>query len=365
MNKPSIKKVADFAGVSTATVSHVINGTRFVSDETKEKVNRAIETLGYIPSSIARGLASQKSKIIGVVFSDISNPFFTSVFRGIESLLTEQGYELSLANTREEPATQESVLNTMFSRQIEGLIIAPTGLESPMLEMMIASNIPIVMIDRGGPVKNCSIVNVDNEEAVFAATSHLFEDGHRKIGLIQGLPAVDTTKYRFKGYVKALNYFQLPFKDDYVTNGDSCMEGGYQSAYKLMTQEDPPTAVFTTNNLMTLGALHAFRDLGLQVPKDVGLIGFDDHEWADIFTPPISVIRQPTYKMGMEATRMLLAKMKGEKPCLLEEELTLKAELIIRGSCSEKCNFQYQKTIQLAREHGAFLGELKKGRMEK
>lgn len=347
INKPSINDVAKLAGVSTATVSHVVNDTRFVSAKTKLKVLEAIDSLGYFPSAVARGLASNKSKIVGIVFSDISNPFFTSVYKGIESFLVEQGYELTLANTSEVDATQEIVLNTMFSRQIDGLIIAPTGQGSPMLERIISSDIAVVMIDRGMPSHDVSIVRLDNERASFEATAHLIEDGHSKIGLILGLSAVDTTKARLRGYKKALDVYNIPLNQAYIIGGQSRKKGGYQSTCSLMNLPDPPTAIFSTNNLMTLGTLHAFRDLGLQVPTDVGLIGFDDHDWADIFIPPLTVVSQPTFEMGVEAAKMLTQMMKGDKEDDLLELKVLKGKLITRGSCSEHCAERFMKNLKI------------------
>lgn len=337
MNKVSIKDVAEHAGVSTATVSHVINETRFVSEKTKQKVTQAIEELGYFPSAVARGLASRKSKIVGIVFSDISNPFFTSVYKGIESFLTEQGYELTLANTGEVKATQEVVLNTMFSRQVDGLIISPTGEESPMLSRIISSHIPVILIDRGGPFSDISMVRLDNVKAAYEATAHLIADGHRKIGLVLGLSSVDTTSARLEGYKNALKAHQIPFEERYVVGGESRTRGGNRSTCALLKLPDPPTAIFTTNNLMTLGALHAIRELGLNIPKDIGLIGFDDHDWADIFTPPITVVRQPTFEMGVEAAKLLVVRMKAKQGDIQKETMIFNGELVIRCSCSEHC----------------------------
>ncbi len=330
---PSIMDVARVAGVSTATVSHVINNTRFVSEETTEKVKKAISDLGYMPSAIARGLAGKESKIIGVVFSDISNPFFTCVYMGLESVLTVEGYELILANTGEIDSNQEAVLRTMISRQIDGLIIAPTGRESAMLNYLVEIGIPVVFIDRNAPVDNASLIDLDNVAAAHLATSHLINDGHQNIGIILGLPDVSTTETRLEGYKEALEASRIPFRQEYVIQGKSRIEGGYQGVKQLMALETRPTAIFSTNNLMTSGALHAFRELGLNCPRDIGLIGFDDHDWGDIFTPPLTVIRQPTYQMGVRAANTLIDMAKTKQ--VYHERL--ESELIIRGSCSEQC----------------------------
>lgn len=339
--KPSIMDVARIAGVSTATVSHVINGTRYVSEETTKKVKDAIDYLEYLPSAAARGLAGKSSKIIGIVFSDISNPFFTSLYMGLESVLTAEGYELVLANTGELDANQEKVLRTMLSRQIDGLIIAPTGRESMMLDHLIHVGIPVVLIDRDAPVDNVSLVDLDNASAASKATSHLIADGHQKIGIILGLPEVNTTKKRLEGYQRALQESNIPFRPEYVIDGQSKIEGGYQGVKRLMALSDPPTAIFSINNLMTSGALHAFRELGLNCPKDVGLVGFDDHDWGNIFTPPLTVVRQPTYEMGVRAAKMLI---NNTKKLHVSHE-RLEGELVVRGSCSENCQQLFLESI--------------------
>jgi LacI family transcriptional regulator len=337
--KPNITDVAEVAGVSIATVSHVINGTRFVSDEVQEKVKAAINNLGYTPSSIARGLAGKETKNVGVIFSDISNPFFTELYRGLESILSPEGYHLILANTGEQDSNQEKTLQTIISRQIDGLIIAPTGRDSRMLNHLVETGVPIVLIDRDAPVDGVSKVVVDNVAAAFLATSHLLEDGKHRVGIILGLPDVSTTQTRKEGYINALKAWNIPYQEEYVINGESKIGGGYQGVKQLMQLKRPPEAILSINNLMTIGALHAFRELGLHCPIDVGLIGIDDHPWSEINTPPLTVIRQPTFEIGVRAAKILLSNTKNPKNTFEK----LECSLIIRGSCSEKCLQNYLK----------------------
>ena len=338
--KYKIDDVARKAGVSIATVSHVINGTRFVSPDTRQKVIAAISELEYVPSSTARSLASKQSKLIGIVFSDIANPFFTEVYKALESILTESGYDLILANTGEVDANQEKVLRSLYSQQIDGLIIAPAGNKSAWLSKMIRSAMPVVIIDRTGPYETASFVEVDNIKASCEATRHLIRDGHEKIGIILGLPEVSTTMARLDGYKKALREFHIPFNSDYAVNGQSKAEIGYESTMDLMKIKDPPTAIFSTNNSMTNGVLHAFKELRLRCPQDVGLLGFDDHNWGDIFSPPLSVFRQPTREIGIQAANALIQKINHKRI----QRISLDGELIIRGSCSEKCLALYRNT---------------------
>jgi LacI family transcriptional regulator len=339
--KSSIKDVALLAGVSTATVSHVINKTRFVSEETSRKVNEVITELEYLPSAAARGLAGKESKIISVIFSDISNPFFTSVFMGLESVLAGEGYELILVNTGEEIENQEKALRTMLSRQIDGLIIAPTGRESHMLNQLVDVGIPVVLIDREAPVDNVFLVDLDNEYAAHQAITHLINDGHQQIGVLLGLPEVSTTRTRLNGYQKAIDEHNIPFRPEYLFQGHSRIEGGYEGVKYFLDLDQPPTAIFSMNNMMTLGVLHAFKEIGIECPNDLGLVGFDDHDWGNIFTPSLTVVRQPTYEMGVIAAKMLISN--TESTYRNHERLT--GELVIRESCSKKCQQHFKKNI--------------------
>lgn len=335
--KPNISDVARAAGVSIATVSYVINKSRFVSDEVAQKVHQAIDELGYIPSSIARGLANKQSRIIGVVFSDISNPFFTSIYMGIESVLSEEGYELILINTGEIHEKQELALKTMLSRQIDGLIIAPTGKKSRMLNHIVDSGIPVVIIDRETPIKKASLIDIDNTSAAFEAVSHLIQDGYYRIGAILGLADLSTTRNRLEGYKKALTSYSIPYRQDYVIYGKSRLQGGYLAAKELLSLPQPPQAIFAANNLMTTGALRAFRELGVNCPAEIGIFGFDDIELGDIVEPPLSTVWQPTFEIGARAAKVLL---ENTKTLNITHE-QLKASLIIRGSCSTNCYQRY------------------------
>jgi len=335
--KPNISDVARAAGVSIATVSYVINKSHFVSDEVAQKVHQAIDELGYIPSSLARGLANKQSKIIGVIFSDISNPFFTSIYMGIESVLSEEGYELILINTGEVHEKQELALKTMLSRQIDGLIIAPTGKKSRMLNHIVDSGIPVVLIDRETPLNKASLIDIDNTLAAFEAVSHLIQDGYHRIGAILGLTDLSTTRNRLEGYKKALHSNSIPYCQDYVIYGKSNLQGGYIAVKKLLSLPQPPQAIFTANNLMTIGALRAFRELGIRCPAEIGIFGFDDIELGDIIEPPLSTVWQPTFEIGVRAAKVLLDNTKAIN--IIHEQL--KANLIIRGSCSINCYQRY------------------------
>ncbi|GAP13136.1 transcriptional regulator [Longilinea arvoryzae] len=337
----SIRDVAKLAGVSTATVSHILNGTRFVTDETRKKVMDAIDELDYYPSKVAQGLARNKSQTIGIVFSDIANPHFTQIFKGIEKFFSDQGYDLILANTSENPRTQETVLASMLARGVDGLIMAPSAQPSERLRNLKERGLPIVLVDRGDSEIDLPLVGVNNPLAAYQAACHLIGDGHNRIGLILGLKNISTTGERLAGFSQAYAENNIPRDPDLVYWGDSSLESGYQGAMALLRSKSHPTAIFCTNNLMTMGALHAIRECGLDCPHDIGVVGFDDHFWADIFTPPLTVVAQPTFEIGRVASELLHGYIVDGIPAGTPPRINLDANLIVRGSCSLNCYQQY------------------------
>lgn len=333
----SIRDVARRAGVSIATVSHILNQTRYVSDETRKKVLDAIDELDYYPSKLARGLASNKSQAIGIVFSDIANPHFTQIFKGIEKYFYGVGYDLILSNTSEDPQIQEDVLTSLLSRSVDGLIIAPAGHPSEKLRLIKERGLPIVLVDRGDPEIDLPLVGIDNKLAAYCATCHLFADGHTRIGLVLGLKNISTTEERLAGFLQAFEEKNIDQDPSLIFWGDSSPESGYRGAMELLTTSPRPTAIFCTNNLMSLGALHAIRDVGLGCPEDVGMVGFDDHFWADVFTPPLTVIAQPTLEIGKIAAELLHDHILRDAPKATTQRINMDAKLIVRGSCSLAC----------------------------
>lgn len=339
----TIRDVATLAGVSPTTVSHIINNTRFVSEETRKKVLDAIDELGYYPSKLAQGLANNNSRTIGVIFSDITNPHFTQIFKGIEYVFQGLGYDLLLSNTSEKPDIQEQALTSLLAGSVNGLILASTGFPSERLRLIKKKGLPVVLIDRDDPQSEFPFVGVNNERAVYEAICHLFSDGHTRLGLILGLRNTTTTEERFNGYVKAHIEKDISYNPEHIYWGDYGIEAGYHGAVELLHSDPRPTAIFCANNLMTLGALHAIRDLGLNCPDDIGILGFDDHLWADIFNPPLSVVSQPTFELGVNAAQ-ILCKQIAEGTCEdIPHRINLETKLIVRGSCSPTCRQRYSK----------------------
>lgn len=353
MTRVSSKDVAQRAGVSIATVSHVINETRFVSDDTRRKVLAAIAELRYQPNAVARGLATRSTRKIGLVIAEITNPFFTGAARGIEDKALAQRYNIVLCNTDEWPEREEASLELLAAQQIDGLIIAPTGDPCAALLNLAEAGVPIVQLDRRSPGLSAPLVGVKNEEGAYQAIRHLLSLGHRRIACVVNLERISTQRERLKGWERALREAGLPVDSDLVVRADprfygvmsgtagalslveppaqhQVMPSAYQLIQNLLRSPQRPTAVFVASNQLTLGTLYAFRASGLQCPEDISLISFDDHDWAPLFTPSLTVVRQPTYELGQAAARLLLQMIKGEP---VEAPPPWPVELVIRESC--------------------------------
>jgi len=331
-HQPStIKDVAESAGVSTATVSRVISGNGKVSKKLARRVKNTIDTLDFHPNQAARRLRHQKSKIVGVVLSDIQNPFFTSLVVGIESVLQEKGYLLILGNSCEDQNREYQHLNTFLSEQVSGIIFTSSGNDASYYKKLLAAGIPLIAVDRRPPDLDVDSVQLANEKASFEAVNHLFSEGHRRIGLIAGLETLTTGSERREGYVHAFQTAGLPLDPKLIRGGDFRQDSGYRSMGALLDLPEPPSAVLVSNNLMTLGALQMIHERNLDIPSQISIIGFDDIAWASSLRPPMTVIAQPVADMGVAAANLLLERI--DNPDGPIKHLTFETKLIVRASC--------------------------------
>ncbi len=329
----SIKSVAELAQVSITTVSHVINETRFVSEETREKVYKAMKELNYRPNNMARGLRSKKSKLIGLLvpITDNSNLFFMRIAHGIESALNKKGYTLLLGNTNENYEEEKKKINIFLSQQIEGLIIAPAFDEHNYLNEMIGEKFPIVFIDRIPKGFKKDYVLTDNFTGSYDAVSLLVGKGHRNIGYIGGSLHFNADLERLDGYKKALSDRGVAVDDALISLGNSNFEAGYELAGRLLADSPQITACFVASNPMAKGVVSLLQERGIRIPDDLSIVVFDDFDWTRLTTPPLTVIRQNTYDLGIKAAKALLRKIDNPNgPC---KEYRLSSELIIRDSC--------------------------------
>jgi len=332
----TIKDVAKDAGVSIATVSHVINSTRHVSEELTTRVRESLAKLDYHPDCVARSLRTQRTHSIGLIVSDISNPFFSVLVRGAEDAAAERGYSVIISNTDEDLEKERLYVNVFRQRRIDGLLIAPTGKVDEDLQFLTTSGIPFVFVDRKIEGVRASAVLSDNIQGAYAAMQYLIEYGHRRIGIILGLEGVSTSEERYRGYQSALRDAGLTEEKDLVVRGDFRIAGGIRACYELLDLPDPPTAIFSLNNLTAIGVLCAIRERGLRFPDDISVISFDSPWWMDrVMSPSLTYVKQEPYTIGREAMQMLARSIESggsEEQEPIEEIVRIPTQLEIRES---------------------------------
>jgi len=322
----SIKDVAKAAGVSTATVSRVLANNAPVRPETRERVMQAIEALGYRPNLIARSLRVQKSAKIGLVVSDIRNPFFTAIGRAVEDAAYEQGYSVLMCNTDENPEKEKMYLNILHDESVAGVIFSPTHQFSSSKESF-NSNIPFVIIDRTVITEKADQVLLDNVSAAYELASHLVENGYRHIAGLFG-NASTTGEDRQRGFQNALKEHGLePVSVHFI---EPRIKHGYAMTMELLKKPERPDAIFTSNSLLTAGAFQAIRDCGLTVPDEIALVGFDETTWGALVDPPITLIAQPTEEIGRTATELLFQRI--SEPERAPKTVILKGKMLVRNS---------------------------------
>lgn len=324
----SIKDVASRAGVSVATVSRVLNHNARVKAHLRERILTTIDQLGYQPSGIARNMRSQSVRVIGLVISDIQNPFFTALVRAVEDVAYENQYTVLLCNSDEDLQKEQLYIDVLSRERVAGAIVVPSG--KGCCAALLHARVPVVMADRTVPDLVADAAVLDNLAGAFQATQHLIELGHTRIGLVSAPANVSVGRERQAGYEKALRKNKIALDKQLIRLGNFKANGGYQATRELLELAPRPTAIFAVNNLMTMGALQAIHEKKLRIPKDISVIGFDDVPWLALLTPPLTAVRQPTYEIGAQAARMLFARLQNSaKPV---ETCVLKPELIVRGS---------------------------------
>jgi len=330
---PTIKDVAKHVGVSTATVSHVINKTRFVSDEIKEKVLQTIRDLNYQPNAIARSLVKRKTHTIGIIISDILNPFYTAIVRGIEDVTYKSGYSVMLCKRTKNVEKEILYIQVLMEKRIDGLVLSTAFQDGvhPLLSQL--KGIPLVSIVRKMKGFNPDAVFGDNVGGAYQAIEHFIQLGHRRIGIISGPLGLSSGAERREGYEKALESHRIPIEEHWIKTGDFKKESGYFLTKKLLEEKVPPTALLVVNNQMTIGALNALKELGVRVPEDLSLISFDDMEWCSFMNSPLTTIEQSPYLMGKTAGEMLLQKINHKRS--QPKKVVIPSHLIIRNSTAE------------------------------
>jgi LacI family transcriptional regulator len=330
----TIKDVAARAGVSTATVSHVINESRAVSTETKKKVRAAIKLLKYRPDGIARSLRVSQTGTVAVLIADITNPFFADFVRGVEDVAHQRGerYNLLLCNTEENAARERRALDLVLERRIDGIVMAPAGGNEELLSDLVAGGLPLVFGDRRLKGVVADTVVVDNIEAAGALARHLTALGHRRIGVLKADLASSAIIERVSGFRDAMRANGLDVEPAHIVTSPSNIPDAVLAGASLLDIEPRLDAVFCTNNFMTLGMMQALLERGLSCPQDMAIVGVDDFPWAAAFQPRLTVVAQPAYEIGREAATLLFDRISGRRsgPTV---QMVLNTTLVVRDSC--------------------------------
>ena len=331
ISMPTIRDVARLAGVAPITVSRVINNSGYISDETQERVKAAITQLGYVPNTLARSLRSRQTSMLALVLTDITNPFWTTVARGVEDAASDAGFNLILCNTDESDEEQDRYLHALLQKQVDGVLLVPAHNRPEPVQFIRRQNVPVVILDRRLEGQATDVVRCDSTTGAHELTSLLVSLGHCQIAALVGPQGVSTAEDRALGYRQALQEASLPCKVDQVIYGEFTIESGYAMTCQALALNPQPTALFAGNNFIAIGALKALRDAGLRVPEDVAVVGFDDLPATMVVEPFLTVAAQPAYEMGKRATELLLARLAGRAPEGYQE-IILPTELIVRRS---------------------------------
>jgi len=333
----TIFDVARHAGVSSSTVSHVVNGTRKVSADTTKRVEEAIAAVGYTPNAIARALAVSSTNSVGVAISALSNPYFNDIICAVERECSKLGLMVFLADTHDDPEYELSVVKALHQRRVDGIVLAPSaGPNNQALRYLEENRLPCVLVDRLVS-RAFDRVGIQNKYAMGLVVEHLVGHGHKRIGFVPGHPGFATTLERIDGFRAALTLNGLPVDESLILPGSADVDRARTVTAELLARADRPTALAVGNNLSMIGAMRAIRAAGLRVPEDVAIIGFDDFEWADCFEPRLTVIAQPVQEIGRKAADLLARRISagndGDAADLEPRSVRLKPTLIIRNSC--------------------------------
>lgn len=325
----SIQDVAALAEVSTATASRALSRPEMVADGTRQRVMKAAQQLGYQPNVLARSLRQRETRTIGLIVADILNPFHALLAKGVQDTAEEQGYVTFLFNSDEQPDKEARAIDTLRGHLPQGLIVVPTSGTRDHLKTL--PSLAVVELDRVTGNPQASTVTVDNLGGAQVATAHLAALGHRRIGMIMGQQDISTAVERHAGYRLALDRAGLAYDASLVRPGHHREDDGHRAARELLTRPAAarPTALFVGNNEMTVGAVLAARELGLRIPEDLSIVGFDDSRWAQTMSPPLTVIAQPAYELGVHACEQLFSLLRGAGRAA---RVQLPTELVVRES---------------------------------
>ena len=333
---PNLHDIAKRAGVAPITVSRVINNSGYVSQPTRERVEEAVKELGYVPNTIARGLRSKRTHTLALIVTDITNPYFTSMARGVEDVAGALNYTVIYCNTDESEAKEEKYANMLAQRQVDGVLLVPSCGNVTTIKFLESNDIDVVVLDRRILGVRSDIVCSDSENGANRLVKLLIGLGHKQIAIITGQKDVSTSSDRVVGYQQALREAGLE-KSELIYYGAFNEQSGYELTNQAMMKSPKPTAIFGGNNFIAIGIIKALHDLKFDIPGDISVVGFDDLPDSMFMKPFLTVARQRSYEMGRLATELLLKRISGELP-EGHREIILPVEIVVRESSGPNRN---------------------------
>jgi len=328
MKYVTLRKVAERARVSVNTASRAINNKPDINQETKKRILKVAQELGYVRNDTAVALRTKKTGTIGVVIADNRNPFYAEVLNGMEVAAREKNYHIILTNTQRDYKKEEEAINLLLAKRVDGLLIAPVQDRDDDIKNLIEANIPLVIVGRD--FENIEVDAIYNDEVKggFLATEYLIKKGHKRIALIDGFLYKSPAKGRLEGYKKALKEYGIPFDDALVSVGDIDVKDGYERTKQLFEKELDFTAIFTYNDMMAFGAMQAIKEKGLRIPQDIGLVGYDDIPFCSLMNPALTTIILKKQDLGTESVKLLLSRISSK--CRKMKKVILDVKLIMR-----------------------------------
>jgi LacI family transcriptional regulator, galactose operon repressor len=327
----TLVELAKAAGVSVSTVSRALsNGKYPLKQETRQSILKLAEEMGYKPNLVARSLQSSRSHLVGIIVDRMQSPFAAATVEGIQDGLRHAGYSISIAYSNRDQAIATQAIHTFYSHQVDGIIILNSWLHTFNDPILGLQDRPFVFINRlfGNSSQNC--VGPGDRQGARLATQHLVDLGHRRIGYVNGMEDWIEAQNRLAGYSDVLTECGLPVDEALIRHGNWSLESGYEAAQELLALADRPTAIFAANDIMALGAMYAIQKAGLEVPRDVAIVGYDDRDFAAWIRPALTTVRMPSYEMGQAAARLLLEQINKKE---LEDATQVTGKLIVRESC--------------------------------
>ena len=329
----TVHDVAKKAGVAPITVSRVINNSGYASTATRERVLAAAEELGYVPNRLARGLRLNRSNMLALVLTDITNPFWTTVARGVEDAASEAGYTVMFCNTDENEAKERRSLERLLQQQVDGILLVPALSKPDAVNFAQALDVPLVVLDRRMPGADVDVVRCDSEAGAYQLTRHLLDLGHQAIALLTGPVGTSTADDRLAGYKRAMDEAGLSPSEHLVRRGTFTQESGYKQTSELLSLVGRPSAILAANNFIAVGVMQALREHDYEVPMQMSVVAFDDLPQGLVVDPILTVATQPAYEMARQATTLLLQRLAGTA-APGAQEIVLPTELILRRSSS-------------------------------